>query len=234
MRACLMIRISLFCLSLAPTARAGVADRTPRVVHWSVRGGMNRSHLQLEERMPGVIYDCRLGLCGEGLRIIPLSGVLRLEVGLGLSTKGETTGSTELVSDPDRPEGRAVTVRYTESERTSYLTVPIALRSTIGRSDWRPFVRGGVELSRLIRAEAKASVIILGRKRSSMLDVRSLYKSTDLGVLAGAGIEKDWGRGAGFAEIGYVLGLFNMNDSFNRDTQTIRNRTLQLSLGYRL
>lgn len=63
------------------------------------------------------------------------------------------------------------------------------------------------------------------------LDIKDELKSTDLSAVVGAGVDLPAGISGG---IRYVFGLSDVNDNFFSSDTEIKNRTLQVYLGYKL
>ena len=117
----------------------------------------------------------------------------------------------------------------TESEalRISYVEVPILAKVSFGKDKVRAFLIGGPEIS--VKVACQSSETLNGASGSeSCDDAQVKFNSTDLGLIAGAGLEQ--GRLSG--SVRFDLGLANiLNEGANG---SVKNQALMVLVRYAL
>jgi hypothetical protein len=102
----------------------------------------------------------------------------------------------------------------------NYIAVPVLLRFSAGEIF---HLDGGFQLGLLASAKEKSNGVTF--------DVQNAYHGTDVGLNIGLGVSLP--SGLGF-DLRYIHGLTNIDNLFNRYDYIERNRTVQVTLAYRL
>lgn len=111
--------------------------------------------------------------------------------------------------------------------KLNYITLPVMARYNIldGLS-----VHAGPQLALLVSAKAKNEFTANnGDTETDEDDVKSFFKSSDIGFAIGAQYELDMGV---FAGLRYIVGIGNIGEEEEFGTAEVRNNVLQLSIGY--
>ena len=103
----------------------------------------------------------------------------------------------------------------------AYLEVPILFKKNFAKV---LNIHLGPQFGFLTSAEFDAGVL-------GDVDIQDELKSTDLSAVIGAGVDLPAGISGG---VRYVFGLSDVNDGFISSDTEIRNRTLQVYVGYKL
>ncbi len=109
--------------------------------------------------------------------------------------------------------------------------LPVTLLIPIENSSITPRVYAGPSLAFETNCEAKGEATGEPAVTRSCNGVGIPTKSVDYGVFFGAGVDFSLGAGEIVLDVLYNLGLANIND-FPGDTEQIKNRNLQIMLGY--
>lgn len=184
-----------------------------------VEGGLNISDLDVEEEE----LDSETGLrIGAVLRhdFAP-EGLFGLQTGVAYSQKGAS----------DEVDGGELAIELDYIEVPLLLTVNVPTGSSV-----RPRVYAGPQVA------FEASCSLVGTDGTTTIDVDCdaseldelgfETKSTDFSLLFGGGLEVAAGPGVVTFDGRYDLGLTNINDSPGVDQVDVKNRNIQLSVGY--
>jgi hypothetical protein len=194
------IKSQLMKKSLLTIALLTVASFTFAQLSVGLKGGLNIANFS------GDVEDAsmRLSFHGGGYVNLSISDRLGLQPELLFNSMGSKFEYTE--SDPDIGQ-----VDVTETYKLSYISIPVMLMINI--TDNFNF-QLGPQISILASAKGK-------------LEVKDGFKSTDLAVNAGLGVN----FGKINASARYSLGLSSISDNDDAD---VKNGVIQVSLGYRL
>jgi hypothetical protein len=207
------IKSQLMKKSLLTIALLTVASFTFAQLSVGLKGGLNIANFS------GDVEDAsmRLSFHGGGYVNLSISDRLGLQPELLFNSMGSKFEYTE--SDPDIGQ-----VDVTETYKLSYISIPVMLMINI--TDNFNF-QLGPQISILASAKGKLEVSGDGFSESIEEDVKDGFKSTDLAVNAGLGVN----FGKINASARYSLGLSSISDNDDAD---VKNGVIQVSLGYRL
>lgn len=123
-------------------------------------------------------------------------------------------------------KGTKVTVTgITTTEAIDYLEVPVLARAKKMVGHWKFYAAAGPSTAFRLRARTRTSF----SGSTEEIDIGSQVESIDFGVAMGGGVE----RGRLVIDARYTLGLSDI-DKDKTDATTTKNRTIAVTLGYRL
>jgi hypothetical protein len=108
----------------------------------------------------------------------------------------------------------------TGTTKLSYLTIPVLARMRLASvgSGVSPYLLAGPELGVLLSARSNAEVTATGLATSTEVDIKDSLKSTEWGVLVGAGLDVPMSNVTGLLEAGYDAGLTTSSRTGRRAT----------------
>jgi hypothetical protein len=122
--------------------------------------------------------------------------------------------------------GSKVTVEgITTTEEIDYLEVPVVARVKKAAGSWKLYAGAGPSAAFRLRARTRTSF----NGSTEEIDIGNQVESIDFGVAMGGGIE----RGRLVIDVRYTLGLSDI-DKDKTDATTTKNRTIAVTVGYRL
>jgi hypothetical protein len=201
--------------------------QSAKPVRFGLTAGLNMAKMAYDpdiELEAGAERKMRMALRFGGEVEYAVSPMISVASGLIYSMKGEKGSYT----------ARGVTVESTS--KFSYLTIPVAIRINVGTNAGpKPFFKLGPELGILLSAKSAVDAGIAGGSRD--VDVKKLFKSTDLALLAGAGVELPLsGMIKGVAEAGYEFGLTDIGKDASEikadeTDATVKTRNIFFAVG---
>ena len=177
-----------------------------------VRGGVNVSTLEILATDVIITPSNRIGFLGGVYANGRLVGGLGLQVEALFNQKGG-----KIKDDPRFQDDLDI--------RIDYLDVPVLLRYRFGASSGRAFeVHAGPVFSVRLNDHQKIGDTVLAD-----FEKQHLLRS-DHGLSLGGAVSFD----KLVVDVRYIWGALNINDDFDRDELTLRNRALSVTVGWRL
>ena len=108
--------------------------------------------------------------------------------------------------------------------RLNYINVPVLLNLDLkGNGNVIPYLSGGVGIGLLVSASNENG------------DIKDNFKSMDAGIQVGSGVKLLLGKNKWFIEIGYSLGLIDINNRQSEQvTPELKNRSLNIEAGFQI
>jgi hypothetical protein len=169
-------------------------------ISFGVKAGVNMANLALDpEPIKGP--DNLMGIAAGGMLSFNLSPSLCLDGEVLYIQKGASMDSeSEFCSS--------------ESDlKLTYISISPMLRFKFHTASFTPYLMGGAEFGILMSAKSTGTSICGGDTEDFDVDVKDYYKSSDLGVSFGAGVEFPLGTSALFFEGRYAMGLSDISDT---------------------
>lgn len=191
-----------------------MADDKP--VRAGVQLGLNGAGVDMpEDSATGDLAEARLGVAVGAFVQVALGAHAAFDVGLGFNQRGYQIDFDDFFGDSG-PE-----------IRLSYVEVPVAVTGRF-RAGGDLHMRGRLGIIGALLVGASI------RENDSSDDVATSFKSNDVLVVVGGGVETTIGSQLVFAEISYDIGLRNVavvNPDRRFANGPIRNRVLTLRFG---
>lgn len=214
-----------FGVFLLCSSEARAQDAKP--VHFGITAGLNMAKMAYDPDIKlaaGQERKMRMALRFGGQAEYTVSPMISIGSGLIYSMKGEK-GSYKSGS---------ATIESTS--KFTYLTIPVAVRVNIGSSTGpKPFLKLGPELGILL--SAKVSTDGVPGATGGDVDIKDSFKSTDLALLGGAGVDIPMGPTLkGVVEAGYEFGLTDIGKDVSQvkadaTNATCKTRNIFLAVG---
>lgn len=181
------------------------------------------------------IFRSRIvGRAGAVVRY-PLADVAYLRSGLLLEVKGskaEFDSEVDPLWDPQADPQDPVRVHHTLLDSQYYLTVPALVGVESRREGIRPYLHAGPFGAVLLETRESAHHEGPGIDESyGEWRGRNLTSAVDLGIIVGGGLDLGSGGRPLHLDVEYEAGLYNLNDSGNRDEHAFHSRALAVSMG---
>lgn len=122
-------------------------------------------------------------------------------------------------------DGNAISLDQTHRMTLSYINIPVLFRYDIFRAKIRPYVQAGAFYGRMLKAEKSMEVESFDAASGAVdpvantaptIGAEDLFIRTNIGWLAGAGVNYDMGSLRLGLEINYQQGFKNISDRRNR------------------
>lgn len=184
------------------------------------KAGCNISFIADDPDAPSSISQKpNIGLIG-GLGLELDSGILAVEADVFYSQAGEKYEYSISYLGTE--------CQCTEKYKYDYLVFPVLLKMIIRESAGAFFLGAGASLGMLLSAEDEATISVSGVSATTALDIKEYQKSTDIGLVAAAGIELSHF----ILEGRYTYGLTDINN-IPGGTVKSKNNIISVLAGYR-
>ena len=173
-----------------------------------LRLGMNLANAPIKSGSVTITPDVKAGLLAGGYLSLMFSDNLGIQPEVQFSMQGANLDLAALGAGTG-----------TLSEKLTYVNVPVFIKYNIIKI---LNVHAGPQFGMLVSAKSVAN--------GTTTDIKNNFKSSDISAVFGAGLNLPFGISGGLR---YSLGLTNI-DGTNTSGLTIKNKTFQIYVGYRL
>jgi len=230
--------LTLFvCVGVLLSGSAAAADGDTGLVGKGIKGGLTLvkflgDDVDLSDPFdggPAVSPDFRTGFAVGGYLVVAVASNVSVQPEVLFIRKGaKYKGSGDLYIEE---LGGTVTADWEATLTFDYVEIPVLFRITAGSgSDTRPYFLAGPAIAFKTSSKEKAKVSAMGQSVELEEDIDEGVKSTDFGVLFGAGLEFPLGSATGLVEARYELGLTSLDDT--SDEVDIKNGGFQFLAGF--
>lgn len=183
-----------------------------------VVGGFVSANITSELPPAGTMYSAKSGFAGG------------LSLTIGSATGVSVAPEALYVLKGTSVTGTVGTTTYTGSVKASYVEVPLLFRVALGGGSTHFYVTGGPQIS--FEMTCKSEIVTLQPEKdcNDPAAPTSGIKSTDYGVMFGAGVA----MGRLTASARYDLGLANINRDATVGADKVKNKTIFVMLGIAL
>jgi len=169
----------------------------------------------------------RMGLAGGGFITYSFSDMWAIQPEILYTMKGAKYEGTEVIPISAT---QSVNADYKVTIKMDYLEIPVLLKLMIpSQSGFKPCLMAGPALGIKMSSKEKAEVTVLGVSASTETDMTDV-KSTDFGLVFGAGFGYEVGGGAITFDARYELGMSTIDNSSNAGD--IKNNAISFFVGY--
>jgi hypothetical protein len=192
-------------------------------ISFGVKGGINMANLT---------YDPEPVKGPDNLMGIAAGGVLSFNLSPSACLDGEVLYIQKGVSSKYETEGCSGDAKL----KLTYISISPMLRFKIHTESFTPYFLGGAEFGLLMSATVAGSTDCGGSGED--FDMKDYYKSSDLGVTFGAGVEFPLGSSALFVEGRYAMGMTDISKTPSNldvadDTSSTKTKGIYLFGGMR-
>jgi hypothetical protein len=212
-----------FALMMAAVMLLAVSPLFAEGMMFGVKAGLNMANVTGSDAEGA---SMKMGMVGGAYMSYELSKMFVIQPELLYTMKGAKEKSVEEIG--------GVNVDIETSMKLNYLEIPLLFKvnfPTEGKI--KPCLYAGPAFGILISAKAKAKASAEDASAEAEVDIKDLVKSTDFGIIAGAGVGYEMEKGMLFLEGRYEIGLTTIdNPPAGVIAGDVKNSVISIMVGY--